>query len=108
MATSTYTLSRYRADLARQSSPSHATRMQRCRRVQRRVPGTSDRVGSFPLGNIADAPKQGDEGAQKAELIFAGEFVDGLKDVHVGDVILLLTWLDRAAVMCSSCTLATT
>ena len=25
------------------------------------------------------------------------EFVDGLNDVHVGDAILLLTWLDRAA-----------
>ena len=49
-----------------------------------------------PLVNLADAPKQGDEGAQQAELIFAAEFVDGLKDVHVGDAILLLTWLDRA------------
>jgi tRNA-Thr(GGU) m(6)t(6)A37 methyltransferase TsaA len=47
--------------------------------------------------NLADAPKQGDEGVHLAELIFAAEFVDGLKDVHVGDAILLLTWLDRAA-----------
>jgi tRNA-Thr(GGU) m(6)t(6)A37 methyltransferase TsaA len=49
-----------------------------------------------PLINLADAPKQGDEGAPNAELIFAAEFVDGLKGVHVGDAILLLTWLDRA------------
>ena len=34
---------------------------------------------------------------RRAELIFAAEFVDGLKDVHVGDAILLLTWLDRAS-----------
>ena len=50
-----------------------------------------------PLVDLADAPKQGDEGGQIAELIFAAEFVDGLNDVHVGDAILLLTWLDRAA-----------
>jgi tRNA-Thr(GGU) m(6)t(6)A37 methyltransferase TsaA len=50
-----------------------------------------------PLVNLADAPKQGDEGAPDAELIFAAEFLDALKDVHVGDAILLLTWLDRAA-----------
>jgi tRNA-Thr(GGU) m(6)t(6)A37 methyltransferase TsaA len=43
------------------------------------------------------APKQGDEGAPTAEVVFADEFVDGLKDVQVGDAILLLTWLDRAA-----------
>ena len=49
------------------------------------------------LVDLADAPKQGDEGAQEAELIFEAEFVDGLKDVHVGDAIVLLTWLDRAA-----------
>ena len=30
-------------------------------------------------------------------MIFAAEFVDGLKDLPVGDAILLLTWLDRAA-----------
>ena len=49
------------------------------------------------LVNLADAPKQGDEGGPKAELIFAAEFVDGLEDIHVGDAVLLLTWLDRAA-----------
>jgi tRNA-Thr(GGU) m(6)t(6)A37 methyltransferase TsaA len=49
------------------------------------------------LVDLADAPKQGDEGAQAAELVFAAEFVDGLRDVHVGEAIVLLTWLDRAA-----------
>jgi tRNA-Thr(GGU) m(6)t(6)A37 methyltransferase TsaA len=50
-----------------------------------------------PLVTLADAPRQGDEGGSDAELVFAAEFVDGLKDIHVGETILLLTWLDRAA-----------
>jgi tRNA-Thr(GGU) m(6)t(6)A37 methyltransferase TsaA len=49
-----------------------------------------------PLVDIAAAPKQGDEGAPKADLVFAAEFLEGLKDLHVGETILVLTWLDRA------------
>ena len=49
-----------------------------------------------PLVDLAAAPRQGDEGAPQAELIFAAEFVDGLKDLHAGETIWLLTWLDRA------------
>jgi tRNA-Thr(GGU) m(6)t(6)A37 methyltransferase TsaA len=49
-----------------------------------------------PLVNLAAAPKQADEGAPQAELVFSSEFVEGLKDLHAGETILLLTWLDRA------------
>jgi tRNA-Thr(GGU) m(6)t(6)A37 methyltransferase TsaA len=49
-----------------------------------------------PLVDVADAPKQGDEGAPQAELVFLAEFVEGLKDLDVGETIWLLTWLDRA------------
>jgi tRNA-Thr(GGU) m(6)t(6)A37 methyltransferase TsaA len=49
------------------------------------------------LVEIATAPKQGDEGAPDAELVFAAEFVEGLADLHVGDAMLVLTWLHLAA-----------
>lgn len=49
-----------------------------------------------PLVDIAAAPKQGDEGAPEADLVFAAEFVEGLKNLHVGETILVLTWLHRA------------
>ena len=48
------------------------------------------------LVDLAAAPRQGDEGAPEAELVFAAEFVEGLRDLRVGDAILVLTWLDRA------------
>ena len=50
-----------------------------------------------PLVDRADAPKQGDEGAPPAELVFADECVAGLRDIRVGDTLLVLTWLDRAS-----------
>ena len=49
-----------------------------------------------PLVDLEAAPKQGDEGAPEAELVFAAEFVEGLRDLHAGQTIWLLTWLDRA------------
>jgi len=49
------------------------------------------------LVDLTDAPKQGDEDAGPAELVFSAEFVDGLTDIEVGDSIVLLTWLDRAS-----------
>jgi tRNA-Thr(GGU) m(6)t(6)A37 methyltransferase TsaA len=52
---------------------------------------------SSPLVDLADAPKKGDENGPEAKLVFAGEFLDGLKDLRVGETILLLTWLDRAS-----------
>jgi tRNA-Thr(GGU) m(6)t(6)A37 methyltransferase TsaA len=49
-----------------------------------------------PLVDAAAAPKQGNEGSPVAWLVFDARFADGLRDVAVGDDILLLTWLDRA------------
>lgn len=48
-----------------------------------------------PLLDREHAPKQGDEGAPAAWLIFKAEFQEGLKDLQVGEDILVLTWLDR-------------
>jgi tRNA-Thr(GGU) m(6)t(6)A37 methyltransferase TsaA len=44
-----------------------------------------------------DAPKQGDEGAPDACLIFGSMYVDGLEGIAPGDELLVLTWLDRGA-----------
>jgi tRNA-Thr(GGU) m(6)t(6)A37 methyltransferase TsaA len=43
-----------------------------------------------------DAPKQADEGAPDAWLVFAPELAEGLDGIAVGDELLLFTWLDRA------------
>jgi tRNA-Thr(GGU) m(6)t(6)A37 methyltransferase TsaA len=49
-----------------------------------------------PLLDPAHAPKQGDEGGVAAEIHFVPGVADGLRDVRVGQHILVLTWLDRA------------
>jgi len=49
-----------------------------------------------PLGDRAAAPKQGDEGAPEAVLVFEERVREGLDGIAVGDEMLLLTWLDRA------------
>ena len=49
------------------------------------------------LKNRADAPKQGDEGAPDAWLVFDPEIAAGLDGIGVGDEVLVLTWFDRAA-----------
>jgi len=48
------------------------------------------------LTDPAAAPKQGDEGAPDAWLVFEPSVLDGLADIRPGDRILVLTWLDRA------------
>ena len=53
------------------------------------------RVNS-PLRDPAQAPKQGNEGAPAAWLEFLPEVAPGLRDLRVGDEVLVLTWLDRA------------
>lgn len=50
-----------------------------------------------PLTDPAAAPKQGDEGAPEAWLVFERRVADGLRDVAPGVDLLLITWLDRAA-----------
>ena len=42
------------------------------------------------------APKQGDEGAPEAWLVFDGEVDDALRDLEPGEDILVLTWLHLA------------
>jgi tRNA-Thr(GGU) m(6)t(6)A37 methyltransferase TsaA len=49
-----------------------------------------------PLLDRATAPKQGDEGAPDAWLVFDPAVRDGLRDLQVGTEVILLTWLDRA------------
>jgi tRNA-Thr(GGU) m(6)t(6)A37 methyltransferase TsaA len=51
---------------------------------------------SSRLEDPAVAPKQGDEGAPEAALVFEPAFEEGLRDLRAGDEVLVLTWLDRA------------
>jgi tRNA-Thr(GGU) m(6)t(6)A37 methyltransferase TsaA len=48
---------------------------------------------SSPLRTPAEAPRQGDEGAPDADLVFADDVVDGLRNLAVGEQIIVLTWL---------------
>ena len=49
-----------------------------------------------PLTDRASAPKQGDEGAPEAWLVFGAEVAEGLDGLAAGDALLVLTWLDRS------------
>ena len=49
-----------------------------------------------PLSERAAAPKQGDEGAPEAVLVFEERVRAGLDGLAAGDQVLLLTWLHRA------------
>ena len=51
---------------------------------------------SSPLVDLADAPRQGDEGGPEAWLEFDPAVAEALGDLRAGDDVLLLTWLDRA------------
>ena len=48
------------------------------------------------LTDLASAPKQAHEGAPEAWLEFAPAVLDALDGLHVGDEVIVLTWLDRA------------
>jgi tRNA-Thr(GGU) m(6)t(6)A37 methyltransferase TsaA len=50
-----------------------------------------------PLTDRGQAPRQGDEGAPDAWLVFEPGVADGLRDLAAGTEVLVLTWLDRAA-----------
>jgi tRNA-Thr(GGU) m(6)t(6)A37 methyltransferase TsaA len=57
-----------------------------------------------PIGSVESsltdretAPKQGDEGAPDAWLVFEPSVVEGLQGISAGDRVIVLTWLDRAA-----------
>ena len=56
-----------------------------------------------PIGRVesslidpASAPKQGDEGAPDAWLVFEPGVLAGLEGIRAGDEVIVLTWLDRA------------
>jgi tRNA-Thr(GGU) m(6)t(6)A37 methyltransferase TsaA len=49
-----------------------------------------------PLTDPAYAPKQGDEGAPDAWLVFEPTVLEGLEGIRVGDEVIVVTWLDRA------------
>lgn len=49
-----------------------------------------------PLTDPGTAPKQGDEGAPEAWLVFAEAYGPALDGVRAGTDALVLTWLDRA------------
>jgi tRNA-Thr(GGU) m(6)t(6)A37 methyltransferase TsaA len=49
-----------------------------------------------PLKDRAAAPKQGDEGAPEASLVFDPGVAEALDGIQAGDELLVLTWLDRA------------
>ena len=49
-----------------------------------------------PLTERASAPHQGDEGAPDGWLVLDEALAPAMRDIRVGDEILVLTWLDRA------------
>jgi tRNA-Thr(GGU) m(6)t(6)A37 methyltransferase TsaA len=65
-----------------------------------------DSMSSFeirPIGTVSSnlktldaAPRQADEGAPEAWLVFEPEAVAGLRNIRPGDDLILITWLDRA------------
>jgi tRNA-Thr(GGU) m(6)t(6)A37 methyltransferase TsaA len=59
---------------------------------------TLDPIGRIasPLTDLADAPRQGDEGAPAAWIAIDPAYAEAVRDLRVGDEILLITWLDRA------------
>jgi tRNA-Thr(GGU) m(6)t(6)A37 methyltransferase TsaA len=48
------------------------------------------------LTDLASAPKQGHEGAPEACLVFEPGVIEGLEGIRRGDLVIVLTWLDRA------------
>jgi tRNA-Thr(GGU) m(6)t(6)A37 methyltransferase TsaA len=49
-----------------------------------------------PLKHLADAPRQGDEGAPDAWLEVDSALVEGLDGMAVGDKIIVITWFHQA------------
>ena len=49
------------------------------------------------LKDPADAPRQADEGAPEAWLVFDSEMLPALEGTRPGNEAILITWLDRAS-----------
>jgi tRNA-Thr(GGU) m(6)t(6)A37 methyltransferase TsaA len=61
------------------------------------------RLEVMPIGVVeseltdpATAPKQGNEGAPDAWLVFESQVLEGLEGIRPGDQLIVLTWLHRA------------
>jgi tRNA-Thr(GGU) m(6)t(6)A37 methyltransferase TsaA len=48
------------------------------------------------LNDLETAPRQSDEGAPEAWLVFEQDVLEGLRNLRAGDEIIAITWLDRA------------
>lgn len=64
---------------------------------------TPDVMQLTPIGYVnsvlvdrAHAPKQGHEGAPDAWIVFDPAFREGLRDLRVGDEVLVFTWLHQS------------
>jgi tRNA-Thr(GGU) m(6)t(6)A37 methyltransferase TsaA len=53
-------------------------------------------VVASPLTDLESAPRQADEGAPGAWLVFEPEVLEGLGSLRPGEQVIVLTWLDRA------------
>ena len=53
-------------------------------------------VVESPLTDLQAAPRQADEGAPAACLVFDPQVLEGLGGIQSGDELILITWLDRA------------
>jgi tRNA-Thr(GGU) m(6)t(6)A37 methyltransferase TsaA len=53
-------------------------------------------VVASPLTDLESAPRQADEGAPGAWLVFEPEVLEGLRSLRPGEQVVVLTWLDRA------------
>jgi tRNA-Thr(GGU) m(6)t(6)A37 methyltransferase TsaA len=49
-----------------------------------------------PLAEQVQAPRQGSEGAPPAWLVFVPRVAEGIRDLRVGDDIIMISWLDRS------------
>lgn len=49
-----------------------------------------------PLVEREQAPRQGHEGSPPAWLVFEPAVADAIRDLRVGEQVVVLTWLDRA------------
>lgn len=51
---------------------------------------------SSALTDLSSAPRQADEGAPEAWLVFDPRVEEALRNIGPGDALVVLTWLDRA------------
>ena len=49
-----------------------------------------------PLKDPAQAPRQGSLGAPLAWLVIEPQVAEGIRDLRIGEHVIVLTWLDRA------------